>query len=144
MSTQATYDDANLVLRLYELRREEKLRAARDWFMREFKAKTFEDWTRICPQGSQELTNFRMVATYWDMACSFVSGGVLHADLFIHSAMEHLAVYEKVRGALPGLRAQYKNPGYLKNLEAVAKLAADYLERQGPGTYEAFASRWRP
>jgi len=51
---QATYEDANLVLRLYELRREEKLRAARAWFAANFHASTAEDMMRIAPPGTQE------------------------------------------------------------------------------------------
>lgn len=143
MSTQATYDDANLVLRLYELRREEKMRAARDWFMREFKAKTVEEYEKLCPMGSQESAYARMVVSYWEMTCGFVTNGVLNGELFLQSGLEFAVVFERIRQVLPGMRKSYQNPGYLKNLEAVGAMAAEYLERQGPGTYAAFAARWR-
>ena len=47
----ATYEDANLLLRLYELRREERLRNARDWFMKNFRASTMEEFQKLCPLG---------------------------------------------------------------------------------------------
>ena len=82
----ATYDDANLLLRLYELRREEKLRQARDWFNKNFHANTVDEFLRFCPVGSQENAYYRMVTSYWDMAASFVTNGVLHRDLFVQNS----------------------------------------------------------
>ena len=74
----ATYEDANLLLRLYELRREERLRNARDWFMKNFRARTMEEFQKLCPLGSKENAFYRMVVSYWEMAASFVTGGILH------------------------------------------------------------------
>ena len=78
----ATYDDAQLLLRLYELRREEKMRTARNWFMRNFRAETLEQFQDLCPLGSEENAYYRMVVSYWEMAASFVAMGVLHHELF--------------------------------------------------------------
>ncbi|MGC4049003.1 MAG: hypothetical protein QM757_05735 [Paludibaculum sp.] len=64
---QPTYEDANLLLRLYEERREEKLRKARAWFVSECKYKTVEDWQKLCPPGSEMNAYYRMVTTYWEM-----------------------------------------------------------------------------
>src|SRR5258708_2817486 len=86
----ATYEDANLLLRLYELRREDKLRQARDWFTKKFKVSTLEEFQKLCPQGSEEHAYFRMVTSYWDMAASFVTGGVLHEELFMQNSREIL------------------------------------------------------
>src|SRR5579872_3525093 len=86
----ATYEDANLLLRLYDLRREEKLRAARDWFAKNFHAGTMEETQKLCPFGSEENTYFRMVVGYWDMAASFVTAGVLHQELFAQNSRELL------------------------------------------------------
>ncbi|MBL0159849.1 MAG: hypothetical protein IPP47_22520 [Bryobacterales bacterium] len=74
----ATYEDANLILRLYEERREEKLRAARAWFVGECKPQSLADWQAKCPPGSGMNANYRMVTSYWEMAASFVTSGVLH------------------------------------------------------------------
>jgi hypothetical protein len=71
------HHDAELLLRLYDLRREAKLREAREWFIREFRAKNLEEFRQKCPIGSEENTLFRMVLGYWDMAASVVSHGLI-------------------------------------------------------------------
>ena len=80
--TVPTYEDAQLVLKLYELRREEKLRAARDWFISKFFPQTADDVTALT---GTENAYYRMVTTYWEMAASFVVRGILNADLFLAS-----------------------------------------------------------
>ena len=74
----ATYDDVNLMIKLYELRREERMREARTWFATSFKAKTLEEFQALCPPGSDENASFRMLVTYWDMVGSFLTSGVLN------------------------------------------------------------------
>src|SRR5438552_11713775 len=92
---QATYEDANLILRLYDLRREEKLRAARKWFGSIAPIESREEFLKRCPAGSDENAYFRMVTTYWEMAAAFVSNGILNRDLFYRSNnMELLFVWE--------------------------------------------------
>src|SRR5262245_24541762 len=119
MPSQATYDDANLILRLYELRREEKLRAARDWFAKNFFASSMEELNNVAPLGSPANAHVRMVLSYWDMAASLVTSGVLNADLFFKSNGELLVAWERFRRVLPELRAVFKNPAAFENLEAV-------------------------
>jgi hypothetical protein len=143
MSRPATYDDAQLLLRLYEIRREPRMRDARRWFTGEFKAKTFEEWQQACPPGSEPNASYRMVTTYWEMAASMVAGGVLHPDLFCHNCMEALLVWTKVSSFIGKVREVNKNPAALKNLEAAAKLFEDYLNRQSPEAYPAFVARWK-
>src|SRR5262249_3986951 len=109
MANQATYDDANLCLRLFELRREEKLREARAWFGANFKASNMEDVMRIAPPGSQENAYLRMVVSYWDMAASFVTAGVLNRELFMSTQGELAFVWERVREMVPHFRAFTKN-----------------------------------
>src|SRR5271165_5299484 len=101
-TTQATYDDANLILRLYELRREDKLRQAREWFAENCKVKSPEELMQLAPPGSKENAYVRMVVSYWEMACSFVTAGVLNQDLFFQSNGECLFVWERVRELIPG------------------------------------------
>src|SRR6185369_17843159 len=105
MSNQATYDDANLILRLYELRREEKLRTAREWFSANFNPASFEDVQKIAPPGSKENAYVRMVVSYWEMVSSFVTSGVLNQDLLFQSSGELLVVWERVREFLPAFSA---------------------------------------
>jgi hypothetical protein len=124
----ATYEDVNLLLRLYELRREEKLRKARDWFMRNFHASTMEEFQKLCPLGSEENAFYRMVVSYWDMSASFVTAGVLHPNLFTQNSRELLFVWERIREVVPVLRESFKNSNLASNLEAIANtMAADRL-----------------
>jgi len=143
MNRPATYDDAKLLLQLYELRRESVMRDARRWFMSEFKARTYEEWQKACPPGSQMNGWFRQVVSYWEMAASMVTSGVLHEDLFAANTLEALLVWIKIEPVVPALRGFYKNPGWVKNLEALAGIIKGYLDRQGPEAYDAFVGRWR-
>lgn len=138
MPTQATYDDANLILRLYELRREDKLRQAREWFTGNFNPSSFAELQRTAPPGSKENAYMRMVATYWETAASFVTAGVLNQDLFFQSSGEMLVVWERLRPLLPELRAAFKNPGAFRHLETVGNAYVKHMEAQGPETYPAF------
>ncbi len=139
--TQATYDDANLLLRLYEMRREEKMRDARAWFISNFKPKSMADIHELCPPGSENNARMRMVSTYWDMAASFVTSGVLNPDLFYSNSRECLLVAIRLRPVLAEIRATYKDPTFLANLETVAQQYSDYLNRVSPGTLDAFTAR---
>src|ERR1041385_8280829 len=89
-AARATYDDVNLILRLYEMRREERLRDARKWFIASFKVKTFEDFQTLCPPGSETNASYRMVTSYWEMVGSFLTSGVLNNELFYQSGRELL------------------------------------------------------
>jgi hypothetical protein len=137
-NSQATYDDANLLLRLYELRREETLRKARAWFAANFNAQSMEDVMRIAPPGSQENGYLRMVLSYWDMAASFVTSGVLNQELFFQSSGEMLVVWEKVRALAPGFRAFTRNPKSWHNLETVGNAYIKWMQSHGPDAYAGF------
>ena len=93
MESPATYEDVNLVLRLYELRREDRLRKARAWFGQSFKVRTLDEFNQLCPVGSDENAYFRMVVTYWEMTASFITSGVLNQNLFFQSGRELLFVW---------------------------------------------------
>jgi hypothetical protein len=140
--TRATYDDANLVLRLYHMRREERLRKARAWFTAHFKVKTFDELTKLAPSGSDENAYYRMVVTYWDMAASFITSGVLDKDLFFQSNRELLLVWERVKDVLPEIRERYKDPHLYNHLEQVGNEFAHYFQtRSGDDAYQAFLKR---
>jgi hypothetical protein len=143
MEVHATYDDVNLILRLFELRREAKMRSARDWFSRNFKPATIEDVAKLAPLGSEENAYLRMVMSYWEMVASFITGGVLSQELFFQSGGELLFVWERCRPLLAEMRAQYGNPGLYKNLETVAGAFIQWMNKNSPGAYEAFSARVR-
>jgi hypothetical protein len=141
MPTQATYDDANLCLRLYELRREDTLRRARAWFAQNFGPTTMEELTKVAPPGSQENTYMRMVTSYWDMAAAFVTSGVLNQELFFQTNPECLFVWERFRHLLPALREAFKNPKAYHNLETVGNAFMKHMEAGGPEALPAFQTR---
>ena len=107
------HHDAELVLRLYELRREAVMREARNWFF-SFNPESFEDI-----QGAvmgEHSAHLRMVTTYWDMACSFVNHGAIDAEMFNDATGEQVFVFAKMQPFLEEIRA-VGNPTYLQHLE---------------------------
>jgi hypothetical protein len=141
MPAQATYDDVNLMLRLYDLRREERMRAARGWFVANFKPKSMAEFNHLCPPGSEQNAMARQVTSYWDMVSSFIHAGVLSQDLFFQSNRELLVVWVRVQPIVEEVRDAFKDPSYMKNLEGVGKAYIDYLNKQDPETYLAFKAR---
>ena len=139
-AARATYDDVNLVIKLYELRRDDRLRDARRWFGASFKVKTLDEFNALCPMGSEQNEFYRMVVTYWDMVASFLTSGVVNQELFFQSGGEMIFVWERVRDVLPHLRASYGNPLQLKNLEQAAAAFIQWWNKQAPGAYDAFAA----
>jgi hypothetical protein len=140
MNRQATYDDAKLILRLYELRRDPRMREARRWFIASFHARTFADFQTLCPVGSRENQSFRMVSSYWDLVSSFVTSGVLDRDLLFESSRELLIVWERLRDLYTAYRAQSNDP-LLSDLATVGEAFADKWKARSPEAYAAFVAR---
>ncbi len=138
MPPQATYEDANLILRLYELRREPRLRQARQWFAQHFNATSLEEMNKQAPPNSEENASMRMLVSYWEMAASFVVAGVLNEELFFKNCGEMLVVWEKVRPLVPGIRAMTKNPKAFEHLEKVGNAYIKHMETRGPEAYAGF------
>lgn len=92
----ATAADAELVLRLYELRREETLRKARKFMGFDFDPKNVDELRVVSRgRGTQENAYWRQVMSYWEMAASLVLRGALDADLYLDSNGEGLFLYAK-------------------------------------------------
>jgi hypothetical protein len=140
MDNQATYDDVNLILKLYELRRDDRLREARKWFGG-LKVKTLAELQAACPPGSEQDASLRMVTSYWEMAASFITSGVLNQELFHQSGGELLFVWTKIQDVVPEWRKAFNNPKYLANVETVAKGMIDNMNRANPKAYEAYTAR---
>src|SRR5687768_650911 len=116
----ATPEDAQLILRLYEMRREDEMRQARAWYVSEFLPNSFDDVKAIWFDGKHPHNpHFRMVTTYWDMAASFVTGGALNGNLLLESGTEMVVVYAKVEPYLADMRQQSGIASYLSNVEKV-------------------------
>src|SRR5260370_12770694 len=107
-------EEASLVLKLYELRREETMRKARDWYFRDFNPQSIADFnTAIFGEHSGHL---RMVVTYWDMAAALVNNGAISLELFNDANGEHIGVFSKIEPLLPEIRAAY-GPQFCANFE---------------------------
>jgi hypothetical protein len=141
--SHATYDDVSLVLRLYESRREPRLREARAWFSANFRATTLEEVGKLCPPGSEEDASMRMVASHWEMVASFITSGVLNAPLFFESGGEMIVVWTRFEPLVGALRQAFGNDFLLHNLEKVAKQYAEWMNARSPGSYEAFSTAMR-
>jgi len=124
-----TYEDAQLILKLYELRRDEKLRAAREWFIQRFFPTKNEDLDTVTGSTASDNISFRMVTSYWDMAASFVARGILNIDLFLDSSGEMIVVWAKLEPFIAHLRQTQSNPAYLANIEKVVQSSARAKDR---------------
>ncbi len=116
---QVSYDEVNLMLRLYDMRREPRLRQARAWFVENFHPTSAEDMMEKYPQGSEENTYIRMVISYWDMVASIVNRGLINDELFFESNGEIWVVW------------------LFANIEETYKRLEAWREKQAPGSSAA-------
>ncbi|HKO61985.1 MAG TPA: hypothetical protein VJV03_12555 [Pyrinomonadaceae bacterium] len=117
------------ILRLYELRSEETMRKARDWFATEFYPESTEDILNVLV--GEDSAKFRMVVSYWDMATAFVIFGAINDEMFNAINSEHVVIYAKLEPFLAELRAIPGVPAYLglKHLEPVVLRMPDAAQR---------------
>lgn len=136
------YKDAQLLLQLYELRREERLRQARAWFTESFRAQNLKEVNELCPPGSPSNASFRMMISYWEMVASMVTRGAFaDKEIFFENSGELLFVWARVEALLPEFREQFKDPFIFKNLETLAQEFIAWREKRAPGSWEAFKQR---
>ena len=115
-------EEANLILRLYELRREDTMRKARDWYFRDFNPQSIADFnTGLFGDHSGHL---RMVVSYWDMAAALVNCGAISLELFNDTNGEHIGVFSKIEPLLGEVRAAY-GPQFARNLEKLIDATPD-------------------
>ncbi len=130
MAKKPTYDDAALVLKLYDLRRESELRKARNFLVVEFWPETADDILKIIQDfGSQHNAWFRQCTTFWDMACSLVLREVVNEDLFFDWGGELHFLYAKFRPFLKEVREKSQAPEFLARIEKVALGSKEGRER---------------
>ncbi|HEX5413300.1 MAG TPA: hypothetical protein VFZ27_15725 [Terriglobia bacterium] len=141
MRVTVDHHDAELMLRLYDLRREEKLRRARDWFIREFEVKPSDDYIKKYPPDSQENAFTRMVVTYWEMVGSIVNSGLIEQDFFFQNTGEFFFVWEKIKPLAPAIRETFKNPLLWKNLEKMAESYEEWMNKRAPEAIAASRER---
>ncbi|MCA1622218.1 MAG: hypothetical protein LC768_00185 [Acidobacteria bacterium] len=117
---------ADLILKLYELRREEKMREARNWMITFF-PESAQDITQTM-MNDETSAYYRMVTSYWDMAASFVNHGAINEKMFNEVSGEAVMVFSRIEPFLEEIRGMNGSPNYLANLEKLIMRMPDAKE----------------
>ena len=133
MATKPTHEQAQLQLQVYDLRREARLRQARDWFQQNYKAETFDEAMRLAPMGTEHGAFVGMVIGYWEQACALLNYGLLNEDLFFETNGEFFGIWEQLKPVVPEFRERFADPYLLSNLEKAAQRFEAWSERRAPG-----------
>jgi hypothetical protein len=113
-----TVADAQLILQLYELRREPEMRKARDWCTQQFLPASRDEVLKLAfALGTEENRYLRQFLTYYEMVASFVNRGLLNRDLLEDSVGEHINLYAKLKPFLKDLREQIGVPEFMQHTE---------------------------
>src|SRR5215475_12089940 len=97
MESKPTHEQAELHLKVYDLRREARLREGRDWYFKNYRIKNFDDAMRIAAPGTEGGAFAGMVLGYWEQTCALLNYGLLHEDLFFETSGEFFGVWEAVK-----------------------------------------------
>ena len=119
-------EEAGLILKLYELRREETMRKARDWYFREFNPESMADFQAA--MMGEHSGHLRMVITYWDMAAALVNNGAISLQMFDECNGEHIGVYSNIEPLVVEIRRAFA-PEFAANLEKLIEAAPDGKKR---------------
>jgi hypothetical protein len=131
MSDKATITDAELILKLYDLRREVEMRKARNWWLG-FWPESVDDFMKVgTALGTQENAWLRQVGGYWEMAASLVNHGALNRELFLEPSFsgEMFVIFSKVHPFLNDLREKMKSPTMFANVEKLIASSKGGMER---------------
>ena len=133
MGTKPTHEQAQLHLQVYELRREAKLRQARNWFFQNYFVETLHDSDRIAAPGTENGALVMMVLGYWEQTCALLNYGLLHEDLFFETSGEFFGVWERIKPIIAEGRERFKNRSFLAHLEQASKRFEEWNESRNPG-----------
>lgn len=131
-----------VILKLYELRRDEQMRAARQWYFSQFAPRSAMEIVALFRNGERASANFRMVTSYWDTAAAIVLNGGVDRKMFLDAGTEHIFVYSKVDTFLPEVREIFREPDFLLNLETLVRAIPD-IEAKMDGR-KRLAAIWSP
>ncbi|MFZ0880969.1 MAG: hypothetical protein WCA98_02690 [Candidatus Acidiferrales bacterium] len=134
--SQVTHEQAEMLLKLYDLRRETKLREARAWFIANFHPASFDEVVKNFPPGSEGGAYMRMVIGYWDMFANFSNRGLVDEEMTFETSGEQWLVWELMKPVIVEWRAASKNPFMAANLEEHAKRLEAWREKRAPGHNE--------
>lgn len=127
---KANATDAQLILQLYDLRREAEMRKARNFYGIQFNPQSIEEVIMVVGAfGSPENAWFRQVVSYWEMAASLVLRGAVHEELFLDSNGEMFFVFSKIKPFLAELRKKFDSPEFLGHMDKLIHRSAENRRR---------------
>jgi hypothetical protein len=129
MKTKNALKQAELILKLYEIRRETVLRAARDYVGGEFKPKSVDDFVSLVKDGGKPSGHILQVYGFWDMVAAFVVHGALDESLIFDTCQEMYFQFEKIQPYLAGFREQMNLPEFLRSMETVVTASQEKRTR---------------
>jgi len=131
MSQTPSTADAELILKLYDLRREAELRKARSWLFGFWPEKADDVVKLAMAVGSQENAWFRQVSGYWEMAAALVLHGTVNRDLFLEPSIsgEMFFIFAKIQPFLGELREKLRSPTIFGNVERLIMTSQGGPER---------------
>lgn len=118
--------DADLILKLYDLRREATMREARNWFFT-FNPTSIQDVMEALL--GEHSGHYRMVLSYWEMAAAMVNNGAIDEQLFNETNGEHIFIYAKIAPVIGEVRTMFGSPDFLENLEKLIKRIPNVEEK---------------
>ena len=131
---QVSHEQADMLLKLYELRREPRLREARDWFSRNFHHQSLAERASLTPEQDASV---RMVTSYWEMVAGLVKRGLVDEDLFFENTAEFWIVWDRLKPLSSEVRSVTKDPHVWENLEKISVRYEMWRERRAPGAIAA-------
>jgi hypothetical protein len=144
MNNTPTHEQARLHLQVYDLRREARLREARDWFFKNYVVETLDDAMRVAPPGTDGGAFAGMVMGYWEQACALLNYGLLHEDLFFETSGEFFGVWERLKPIVPEARERFVYKQFLAHMEKAAKRFESWTESRSPGHVVAMRQFMKP
>jgi len=121
--------DALVILKLYELRSESLMRAARAWFFTEFSPQSGREIVALLQSGEKQSAYYRMVASHWEVAAALVNNGGIDEAMFLAANTEHLVVFAKLQPFVAEIRETIGEPDYLANLEQLVMRAPNVEQK---------------
>jgi hypothetical protein len=132
MPKSATAADAQVILQLYDLRREAEMRKARTWWFVSFWPQNADDFMKVMNAvGTPENAWLRQVAGYWDMAAALALSGAVNQELFLVPSVsgEMFTIFAKIRPFIKELREKLQNPEVMGNIETLINSSKKGRER---------------
>jgi hypothetical protein len=133
-------EEAGLILKLYELRREDTMRKARDWYFQEFNPQSMADFNNA--MYGEHSGHLRMVISYWGMAAALVNNGAISLELFNDANGEQIGVFAKIEPLLAEIRSA-NGPHFAADLEKLIDATPDGRKRAAANREQMKAIRAR-